>query len=292
MPDLRLTYYPDITQHRTPQEVRDAVVGFAATLEAELRTRAGTAHNVVVLGVVSVPEQTAMMADGRCQIGLIKPSSYVYAHRRNQDVVPAAVALRTIDGKVGDTYFAQLYTHTRSGICNMEDLKRRCLGAREKRPSIGFGDSFSTGNFLVPAAILLAHGLHPLTRFRRMEFLGGHDGVAQAVFRGEVDIGAGHDGVIVDLARQSGFAGADKQMIQLARRDIHSDPVATGVSPELRHLLTDSLLAIGARDEVKKQLDIFWGAVRGLGPTDHKNYASIEAAINSLGISEADILGV
>lgn len=292
MAELRLTYYPDITQHRSPEEVRAAVIGFADALSGELSSRTGEEHQVSVLDVVSVPEQTAMIADGGCEIGLLKPSSYVYAHRRNAQVQPAAVALRKIDGKVGDTYFAQLYSNMAAGIPTMDDLRERCRQPRERRPSIGFGDSFSTANFLVPAAILVDAGLHPLSRFRRVEFLGGHDGVAEAVYRGDVDIGAGHDGVIVDLARQDGFTDAEQVLTRLDRRDIHSDPVAVCVDEELREQITAALLAIGERDEVKQQLDVFWGAVQGLGPTRHENYDSIERAINGLGITEADVLGI
>jgi phosphonate transport system substrate-binding protein len=292
MTELRLTYYPDITQHRSPREVRAAVVAFANALGSELSTRAGTTVRVLVLDVVSVPDQVELIANGGCEIALIKPSAYIYAHKRNPNVLPAAVALRLIDGKVGDTYFAQLYAHVETGIRDMEALSKRCREPREKRPSLGFGDSFSTANFLVPAAVLLQHGLHPLTRFRRVEFLGGHDGVARAVYRREVDVGAGHDGVIVDLARQEGFRDAETKMVRIARRDIHSDPVAGCVADDVRALLSDALVAIGGREQVKSALDVFWGAVKGLGPTRHENYGSIEAAIDSLGISEADVLGV
>lgn len=292
MADLRLTYYPDITQHRTPAEIRASVVAFADTLAAELSKRAGGKHSIPVLDVVSVADQTAMISDGRCEIALIKPSSYIYAHRRNPQVTAAAVALRMIDGKVGDTYYTQLYANVRSGIGSFADLERRCLGRLEQRPSIGFGDSFSTSNFLVPASVLVERGLHPLIRFRRVEFLGGHDGVARAVYKGEVDVGAGHDGVIVDLGRQPGYEGAGEMLVQLARRDMHSDPVAVHIpDDQFRNHLTDALIAIGERDEIKRHLDIFWGAVKGLGRTRHENYRSIEDALDSLNLPEHAVLG-
>jgi ABC-type phosphate/phosphonate transport system substrate-binding protein len=292
MAELRLSYYPDITQHRSPAEVRGAVVAFAGALSDEMSRRAGASFRVLVLDVVSVPGQVELISNGGCEIALIKPSAYVYAHGRNPEVLPAAVALRLIDGKVGDTYFAQLYTHVDTQVQDVEGLRRLCRKPREMRPSLGFGDSFSTANFLVPAAMLIHSGLHPLTRFRRVEFLGGHDGVARAVYHREVDVGAGHDGVIVDLARQKGFGDAEAQMVRIARRDIHSDPVAVRASDDVRALLTEALLAIAHREDVKTQLDVFWGAVKGLGPARHENYASIETAIDAVGISEADVLGV
>jgi ABC-type phosphate/phosphonate transport system substrate-binding protein len=293
MADLRLTYYPDITQHRTPEAVRESVESFARAVGTKLSELMGTMHRIVVLDVVSVARQTEMIAEGLCEIGLIKPSAYVYAHRRNPRVLPAAVALRMINGKVGDMYYAQIYADRRTGIETIADLRDRCRGPREQRPSIGFGDPFSTANFLVPAALLIENGLHPFTRFRRIEFLGGHDGVVRGVFEGAVDVGAGHDGVIVDLARQPGTADAELVLVELARREIHSDPVAVNVEDDaVRERLTRALLAVAEREEVKADLDIFWGAVKGLGPTRHENYASIEAAIDSLGIPESDVLGL
>jgi ABC-type phosphate/phosphonate transport system substrate-binding protein len=292
MSNLRLTYYPDITQHRSPNVIRDAIVGFAAALSDDLSARTGAAHSIDVLPVVSTREQTDMIADGRSEIALIRPSAYVYAHRRNARVLPAAVALRLIDGQIGDTYFAQIYTHVATGITSLEDLQRRCHEPLDRRPSVGFGDPFSTANFLVPAAELAAHGLLPWTRFARMEFLGGHDGVARGVYARRVDVGAGHDGAIVDLARQPGYEDAEQQLRRLARRDIHSDPVAVCVDDALRPQITESLVAISTRPDVKEHLEVFWGAVKGLGRTRHENYASIEQAIGSLALSEADVLGL
>lgn len=290
METLRLTYYPDITQHRTPEEVRAAVLAFGKSLADELSRRLGRNCRIDVLPVVTVPSQTAMISDGSCEIALIKPSSYIYAHRRNAAVLPAAVALRVIDNKPGDVYFAQLYAHVDTGIRTMEDLRERCR--QEPRPTLGFGDPFSTANFLVPAAMLMKGGLHPLTRFSRVEFFGGHDLVAEAVYQRRVDIGAGHDGVIKDLADQPGFPDAEAKLHLLDRMIIHSDPVAVCVADEgLRHEIEASLLTIAAEDKVQDSLGVFWGKVVGLGPTRHENYASIEEAIDSLGISEKDILG-
>jgi hypothetical protein len=52
-----------------------------------------------------------------------------------------------------------------------------------------------------------------------------------------------------------------------------------------------ALLEIEKLDTVKEALDVFWGAVCGLGPTRHENYRSIEEAIDSLNIPESDVLG-
>jgi ABC-type phosphate/phosphonate transport system substrate-binding protein len=157
---------------------------------------------------------------------------------------------------------------------------------------VGFGDPFSTSNFLVNAALLNREGCNPFTRFRRMEFFGGHDGTVKAVYAGHADVGAGHDGVIVDLARQNGFSDAASRLVHIGKQDIHSDPVAVNIADAaLGTLMTTCLLSIATRPEIQNALDVFWGAVRGLGPTVHQNYQSIADAIDSLGIAEADVLG-
>jgi hypothetical protein len=41
MTELRLSYYPDITQHRTPDEIRSAIVVFATALREQLSKSTG-----------------------------------------------------------------------------------------------------------------------------------------------------------------------------------------------------------------------------------------------------------
>jgi len=57
-------------------------------------------------------------------------------------------------------------------------------------------------------------------------------------------------------------------------------------------LITSSLLNIETLQPVKEALDVFWGAVKGLGSTRHENYATIERAIDELNIPESDVLGI
>ncbi|WP_067897529.1 phosphate/phosphite/phosphonate ABC transporter substrate-binding protein [Nocardia vaccinii] len=296
MTELRLSYYPDITQYCPADDVRDAVEEFAAALQKELRDATGRDYTVPVLPVASVPDQTRMASDAQCEIALMKPSSYIYARRHNPAVDVGAIALRTIDENLGDTYFAQIYAHHRIGVSNFDELRRKCAQPLQQRPIIGFGDSFSTSNFLVNAALLKDNNIHPLTRFRRIEFFGGHDLVARAVYEGQADVGAGHNGAITDLSRQDGFNDAQQVMHCIGRRDIASDPIALIVSDDsLRGQIENALLAVQKLPNVKNALKTFWGA-DGLGPATHEKYKSIEASMRSLeeslGLSEADVLGI
>jgi ABC-type phosphate/phosphonate transport system substrate-binding protein len=122
----------------------------------------------------------------------------------------AALALRIINGKVGSTYISQIYTNVKSGIGDI-------TAARGK--SIAYGVPISTSNFLIPALILKRASLHPFLSFARIGFSGGHDKSAEAVYAGQYDMGAGHDGVIVDLSKQPGYEDAESILKPLVISD-------------------------------------------------------------------------
>ena len=158
---------------------------------------------------------------------------------------------------------------------------------------MAYGDRFSTSNFLIPANILRRDaGIHPFLYFRQTVFTGGHDRAAEAVFKGDADLGAGHDGAITILAET--YPEAREQIIQLGREDIHSDPVVvnTAVLPEPVTLeaIQRACVTIAKTAPVQQALDLFWGWVKDLSPTEHKNYSSIEDALDGLHLSESDLL--
>ena len=289
MPRLTLSYYPDITQKQTPDAVRNAVIVFADALARQLTGDLGSAVAIDVLPVMSVPEQYKAMLAGTTHIGLLKPVAYVFAHRRHEEILPACVANRPIDGVVGTFYFGQLYARRDLGITSIADLASRPAGTLR----IAYGDRFSTSNFLIPAAIMRrVAGLHPFLFFRDVLFAGGHDLAAEAVYHGRADIGAGHDGVIKILSEQ--FPDAGEKLVSIAHENIHSDPVVvhTGILPPPVTMVAIQSAAtkVAKTPEVQRALDLFWGWVKDLSPTEHANYASIEAALNALSLGEADMV--
>lgn len=289
MATLKLTYYPDITQKQTAEDVRGAILVFAESLATELSADLGTKIVVEVAPVQSVIEQYEHILQGESHVALMRPVAYIFAHHRDKRILPACVAHRPIDGKVGTTYFAQLYARRDLGISSLADLARGSAGIH----TIAYGDRFSTSNFLIPASMLrLQAEVHPFLYFKRVVFAGGHDFAAEAVYRGDADIGAGHDGVIKILSEE--FPDAEKRIVRLAREDIHSDPVVvhSGILPEPVSLQTiqRACTAVAKTEPVKAALDLFWGWAKDLGPTEHANYASIERAIEALHLTEADML--
>jgi phosphonate transport system substrate-binding protein len=279
---LRLVYYPWITQNIAPQVIADKIGVFARQIEQQLAA-AGAAETVEVQPPVDVPQQIQQVIAGTADIALMNPLGLVFAKNGNANAEAIAVAKRIIDGQVGIVYFAQLYAHKKNAIKALE----KAAGL-----SVGYGVPFSTSNFLIPASLLQKAGVHPLLGPGRVEFLKGHEIVARAVYEGKVDIGAGHDGVIIDLANQRGYGDAEDVLVQLKRSDpIPSDPiVVTTPDAAKRAVLQQAIVAAGETADGKEALKVFWGNVQGLAPTTTQPYMVLSDALKALKLEQADVI--
>jgi phosphonate transport system substrate-binding protein len=280
---IRLSYYPWITQNITPQDLDRHIKRFATTLQDQLRLAGDPTVSVEVLPPLDVPAQIAQLVAGGADLALMNPLGYVFARRRDSTIQSIAVAQRVIDGKIGSVYYAQVYTHKKTAITNLAQAKGRTLA---------FGAKFSTSNFLIPAYELRSKGLHPLTAFASVAYLGGHDKVARAVYEGKVDLGAGHDGVISDLGNQYGYGDARECLVQLLRSTpIPSDPIALRTQdPKAVKSIADALVAASRLPDGKDALAKFWGGVVGLEVTTPSAYDSLSAALGDFNLSDADLL--
>lgn len=278
-----LNYYPWLTQNVPPDVVHQQIERFAAEIAAALKAANAPVADVRVAPAIDVPEQIDQILGGDAQIGLMNPLGFAFARRRAGDIEAAAVAQRIIDGVIGITYFAQIYTRADATVADLAALAGT---------SIGYGTPYSTSNFLIPAHMLQRAGVHPLLGFSRVEFLKGHEIVARAVYEGKVTAGAGHDGVIIDLARQPGFEDASEKLVRIGRSPaIPSDPVVVNVSNTLeRATLQAAIVAAGATDAGKEALKIFWGNAQGLAQTVSGAYEPLIAAMTDLRLTEADLL--
>jgi phosphonate transport system substrate-binding protein len=279
----RLIYYPWLTQNVSQETIVAQINKFAREIEAQLNKLGRANEQVRVLPPLEVPEQIDQIVGGGADIALMNPLGFMFARRRTGKVEAVAVAQRIIDGKKGIVYFAQLYTHKRSAIRSLAQAAGR---------SIGFGLPYSTSNFLIPAAMLKEAGVHPLAGFSRIEFLKGHEIVARAVYGGKVDVGAGHDGVVLDLSNQAGYGDASDVLIRLARSPpIPSDPVVVSIQePKERDLLKRAIIAAGNTEVGVGALKIFWGNTQGLEATTTEFYQSLNEALLALKFEEMDLL--
>lgn len=229
-----------------------------------------------------MPAQVERIVNGANTIELMNPLGLVFARGRNPAIEALAVAQRIVDGVVGTTYFAQLYTHVASGLTTLRDAAGK---------SVGYGVPYSTSNFLIPALELEKAGLHPIFAFASIGFFGGHDKVAEAVYRQQVALGAGHDGVIVDLSKRPGFEDAATKLKTLLRSPpIPSDPVAARIADaDLRQAVAQALVAAGATTEGKAAIALFWGKAQGLAPTTAASYQVIADAVEQLRLRPEDL---
>jgi ABC-type phosphate/phosphonate transport system substrate-binding protein len=294
---LTLSYYPWITQSISGAPLHKAIVDFADLLQAELRRGMGEATHLKPLDAMEVPAQLTQMKDMptnelTCKIGLLNPLGFALVNKQVPTIESVAVIRRKIGADpAGPTYKAQLYAHRKTFLTSQRDVKL------VRGRSVGFGSRQSTSNFLVPAIMLLDAGIHPLNGLSRIEFTGGHDKSAAAVYEGRVEVGAGHDGVIFDLATKPGYADAEQVLQRIDfSKDIPSDPVAVHTSdPAVRDQVRDALLRVAkpndrpsAGNQVVKR---FWGTDEGFEPIASSKYAVLFDHMKRLNLGENDMIG-
>jgi phosphate/phosphite/phosphonate ABC transporter binding protein len=222
------------------------------------------------------------------KIGLLNPIGYALAHNDVPNVRAIAVVQRKIGTEVGPTYRAQLYTRRDSGINQLSQVRAR---------SVAFGSSQSTSNFLVPAMMLWRNGIHPLNGCTRVQFAGGHPQAALAVYKREADVGAGHDGVITDLASRPAFADAELVLKRIEFSDpIPSDPVAIHtLDPRLHDQVAQALVRVAGpgdpNSEGNQAVQRFWGTKEGfIRLDDLDSYAPLLNLMAQLGLRPDDML--
>lgn len=279
----RLSYYPWLTQNVPQAEIAAQINNFARLVETELGKLGHKTPQIQVLPPAEVPEQIEQVVGGGAEIFLMNPLGFVFARNRTGDAEAVAIAQRIIDGKVGVVYFAQLYAHKKSAIRELKDAVGR---------SVGYGHSYSTSNFLIPAFMLREAGIHPHFGFSRIEFLKGHEIVARAVYEGKTDLGAGHDGVIIDLSRQPGYGDAQDVLVQVARsKPIPSDPIVVTIRDAAeRTMIQKALVAASKTPQGVAALKIFWGNTQGLEETNTDFYKVLIDALKTLKLDQSDLL--
>jgi hypothetical protein len=303
---LTLSYYPWITQSISGSALEKEIAEFVRLLQEQLRTQIGNDAEVVHLKEMQVPDQLKEIeaqptAGVTGKIGLLNPFGFALLRHRARaafgtdeekwPVTTIAVILRQVpDEPIGPIYKAQFYTHRQTAL-SIKTL------AQVRGRTLAFGSAQSTSNFLVPAHTLLkAAGIHPLTGFTRVEFTGGHDKAAAAVYERQLDIGVGHDGVIDDLANKPGYRDAREVLVRLAwTPPIPSDPVAAHIPDAgLRNEVAKAFVTIAPPGKpsylgnpvVKR----FWGTDAGFEPIDPKKYDELLVKCGDLKIDPEDML--
>jgi phosphate/phosphite/phosphonate ABC transporter binding protein len=288
---FELTFYPWITQAISGSVLAQAVRRFAAVLEPALASALGQQVSLIVLPELDIPDQLAHIRtppSGRAgKIALMNPIGYALTHESCPVVECLAVVRRRIGDAVGPTYKSQIYTSVQSGIHSIKQLRKR---------TFAFGSPQSTSNFLVPAHVLWRNGLHPMNAFTRLDFAGGHDLAARAVYEGRVDAAAGHDGVILDLAHKQGYGDAGERLVRIEWSEpIPSDPIAAHIpDAAMRLAVKRALLSIARPDDASSPgnaaITRFWGTAEGLESITPDGYRGLLRYVTELALRADDLL--
>ncbi|MBY0536616.1 MAG: PhnD/SsuA/transferrin family substrate-binding protein [Chitinophagaceae bacterium] len=290
----KASYYPWITQNIDAKIIHANINILLRKTEEELAKIASDKVTIELLPALEVPQQMKAIITGDCQIAFMNPLGFIYANEVNPSVNACSIVERKINDVWGKTYFAQVYVNKKTGFKkDIFNLPKIDYQKRIKGKSIGFGTPFSTSNFIIPAFELKKKGLNILSTFNRLEFWGGHELAAKAVYDGKVDLGAGHDGVISDLANQYGYGDADEKLITIMKSsEIPSDPIAVNLSnhTEFKNLQVAFENASKTK-EGEDAIKIFWGGARHLLPGETNVYKYLIEAAKDLGLTREDIFG-
>jgi len=290
---LTLSYYPWIKQNIPAADLRTAVDKFGQVLQEAL----GRTLKVDLQPVMEIPDQLEDIKrppanDVIARVGLLNPVGYALI-RREPGIEGIAVIRRKIGTEIGPTYKAQLYTNWKTKITKMSEVRGR---------SIAYGSPQSTSNFLVPAMRLWDAKIHPLNGFNRVEFAGGHDTAAVAVYEGRLEVGAGHDGAVLGLAARRGYKDAGDVLVNIDWSDpIPSDPVAIHTTDAaVRKQVTDALLAIAKPRDNNSAGNVaikgFWDTDEGFDPIapnaqiTPEKYDALFTIMEKLGLRRDDML--
>ena len=123
------------------------------------------------------------LAEGKVELALLTPLSYVKAAEKMDDLIPVA-------GKIGRGHQSLLVLHPGAGGgLHSGDW----MTARGKR--MAFVDPSSSSGFLLPYDYMMRHGIDPEEDLQSMVFAGSHSEALKMLALGQVDIAASGSGV-------------------------------------------------------------------------------------------------
>lgn len=217
---IALTTDPDRT--RGELERFCGALGDALGIEAQAR------------GVWHYHHLLEALSDGEVDLVWLPP---VLALRATADRHSVPIALPVRHGV--STYSAALFTRADSEVRGIEDLKKGVTAA--------WVDRQSAAGYLIIRALLRSKGLDLGAAFCHEKFLGTHDAVADAVFEGEVDVGATFVYLDPDAStgapKKAGWGERAAHMICFAG-PIPSDVLAVRrkLAPDLQHRIQQVLV--------------------------------------------------
>ena len=205
-------------------------------------------------------------------LAFVHPVGYVLANREAK----ATIVVKNVwHGK--STFTSRIFVRRDSGIRQLEELRGK---------TIAFVDPASSSGYTYPMVMLIQRGLvrnrDPKTFFREVVFAGGHDAAMRALVNGHVDAIASFD-----LAREQYLKDiAERERIVFIAETpaIPEAGIAArdGLDAETFARVRSALLSIGgpAHADLLKRLY----EIDGFAPADDREYDSVRAAVELLGL--------
>ena len=243
---------------------------------------AGEEFGRVLGGLVGTPVRVTVASDyaaviealrnQTADLAFVHPAGYVLANREAK----AKIVVQNLwHGK--RTFTSRIFVKKDSGIKTLEDLRGK---------TIAFVDPASSSGYIYPMVMLIQRGLvknrDPKTFFREVVFSGAHDASMRSLLNGHVDAIAAFD-----LAREEYLKDpAERERITFVAETppIPEAGIAarSGLDPAMFTRVRDALIRIRAPEHGDLLRRLY--NIDGFGPADDREYESVRAAIELLGL--------
>lgn len=260
------------TSANTGETIRFAVTPIASKevmqreytpLAEYLAARTGAVVKLVIPdGYADINER---LVDESVDAAIISPLNYVLTAKRK----PTLRVIATPLAQGSPTYASYIIVRENSEVRSVDELE----GKR-----IAFVDERSTSGYLYPWAFLLERGVKPERFFGKIEFVGDHPAVIEAIATGRVDAGA-------TFALPTGMLEANERLRNLrivaktGRIPYDAVVVQASVSQETTDALKAALLELNTRtDEGRRILRPSTGINAFLAAND-SHYDSVRSVL-------------
>ena len=221
----------------SPLQIRKMYVPI---LERVARSMNRKARTIIVKNYEALSDG---VGEGMIDVGWFSPFAYVNAHDAH-DVVP--VVTPKVSGKA--SYNGYIITRKDGAVRTMNDLKGK---------SFGYVDENSASGYLYARDSIRQHKMDPDRIFSKVNFLGNHDNVIEAVLAGEIDAGATYNEAM-DTAK---IKGLDISQIEIISKteDIPKDVLAArkDLDVEIIRRLKDAFVEFDSYDGIETKVQGF-----------------------------------
>jgi len=196
-----------------------------------------------------------------------------FSYVLSRDIVSVELLARPLWPDGSSTYRGNIFVRKDSGIRSVADMEGKTLVLVDKA---------TTAGYLYPVSFMKEHNINDIENFfSRVYFSGTHDGSAWAVYKTEVDVGAGKDGVFQALAAE--YPQFKEQMVVLAESpELPSNAIGvrSDMDKAFKERLRDLLLSLDKSKEGRAALKDM-GAVKFI-PASDEDYGPLYQMIDNL----------